>query len=272
MDNNVTVEVRKIDHISYSFLHLWSCPYASFLRYEGGLRGKTTPWLALGNALHTALESAYDKGTLFELSKALRLFKGEYNRIIDEEEVSVSYPMLKKLEAEGIEMLGLYNAQIQAGTITQKPMVVEKEFKLRFNDEISIVGRIDKIEEDESDGELAVIDYKSGKAKPDLWFLSHDLQFTTYAWACLEIYGRLPKKVVWHHLRTGELLETTRTLEDINDLKRMIQNVIDMREQGIRYRIFHDKICGQCDFRGAVCEDRVLEAKIVEGVARLAAN
>jgi len=67
--------------------------------------------------------------------------------------------------------------------------------------------RIDKIEVDEITGEYIVIDYKSGKTKPDLWFLSHDLQLTAYAWACLEKYGQLPKKVVWHHLRTGEFLK-----------------------------------------------------------------
>src|SRR3990172_6971279 len=98
------------------------------------MRGKTTPWLALGNALHLALETTHKESQTFTLTRVMRLFKTEYNRIIDEEEVSVSYPMLKKLEAEGIDMLGAYYAQIQAGTIAENPLVVEKEFKLRFND------------------------------------------------------------------------------------------------------------------------------------------
>lgn len=252
--------LEPLDHISYSHLHLLACPYAAFLRYEAALKGPTTPWLALGSALHYALEFTHKEGA-FNPQKAVKLFQDEFNRIIVDDDVFIGYPLLKKLEAEGIEMLGVYSEQIKSGIISEYPLALEKEFSIPVAG-TKIIGRIDKVEVDE-DGEYTVTDFKSGKEKPKEWDLRHNLQFTTYYWACFLIYGKYPKKLIWHHLRTGELLETVRTPYDIKNLTDMIQNAVTMREQDIRHRIFNDQICGWCDYRGDTCDDQELEQKIL---------
>lgn len=246
------------DHISYSYIHLLACPYAAFLRYEAAIKGESSVWLALGNGLHYVLEYAH-KEQDFDLKTWAKMFKGEYNRIIADEEVFVNYPQLKKLEGEGIDMLEVYHGQVESGQITRRPVDVEKEFSIPFLG-TKIVGRIDKVEEG------AVIDYKSGRYKPDPWSLRHNLQLTTYYWAHNEIYGFYPKRLVWHHLRTGELVETERTVADIDNLKRMIENALNMREQGMFHRIYNDQICGDgsgrglsCDYRGATCDSQEIE-------------
>lgn len=258
-----------LDHISYSFLSLLTCPYASFLRYDAGIKGPSTPYLALGNALHFVLENAHRDG-LFNLKTWVGDFKAEYNRIITDEEIFVNYPVLRKLENDGITMLEVYHGQIESGQITKYPVDVEKEFRIPFAG-THIVGRIDKVENE--DGELSIIDYKSGSKKPDPWLLRHNLQLTAYYWAGFEIYGRYPEKLVWHHLRTGERLETTRTPEDIDNLKRMINNALVMREQGIRHRIYNASICGDgsgrgisCDYRGSICDNPSLEEDTVKNL------
>lgn len=262
------------DHISYSYLHLFmGCPYAAFLRYEAAMRGGSSVWLALGNGLHYTLEAAH-RDNNFNLKSWASLFRAEYNRIINEEEVFVNYPQLKKSENDGISMLEMYHGQVESGQITKYPLAVEKAFRIPFAG-TSIVGRIDKTEEDDG---LTVIDYKSGKSKPDAWSLRHNVQLTTYYWAGKEIYGRYPKKLVWHHLRTGERLETERTPKDIDNLKRMIENALLMREKGIIHRVYDDNICGdgsgrgmQCDYRGAVCDDEDLEQRTLAKI-RLASE
>ena len=88
---------------------------------------------------------------------------------------------------------------------------------------------------------------------------------TVYAWAGLEKYGKLPRKMKWHHLRNGKLLETTRTLDDIEQVKRTISSVIGMNENGIRYRIYHEYICGFCEYKGDTCDDKDLEQRISLG-------
>jgi len=254
-------------HISYSFLHLLACPYAAWLRYEAAVKGPTTPWLALGNALHYALELGHNTDLESVLNPgygpwnfdlAVVLFKVEFQRIIDEEQVSIGWPQIKKLEAEGIEMLGVYNAQVIDGSIAPEPLALEKEFNLPFMG-TEIVGRIDKVEYE--DGYI-ITDFKSGQKEPTAWFLRHNLQLTAYAWACKEIYGELPKKVIWHHLRNGKRLESVRTEADIADLQKMIENAIKMNEMGMRHRIFHEQVCGQCDFVGDTCDDHELEMEM----------
>ncbi len=252
-------------HISYSYLHLLACPYAAFLRYQAAVKGPTTPWLALGNALHHGLEKAHgETGEQdFSLDLAVKEFKTELARIVEDDFVLIAWPQLKKIEGEGIEMLGRYNEQVVDGTIAARPLVLEKAFSIPFEG-VEIVGRIDKIEYD--DGYI-ITDFKSGKTAPTEWFLRHNLQLTAYAWACLELYGELPKKVVWHHLRNGKLLESERTISDIDDLRRTISNAIKMRDQDMRHRIFHEQVCGQCDYQGDLCDDKELEAEAVATVA-----
>lgn len=247
-----------LDHISYSYLHVLACPYAAFLRYEAALRGPTTPHLALGSALHSTLEIGHKEND-FDLKNWSKVFKSEYNRIITDEDVFVSYPQLKKLEAEGLQMLERYIVQIDSGQITKTNLELEKEFRIPIAGTF-LVGRIDKIETDSE----SVIDYKSGGTKPDAWFLRHDLQLTAYYWAYFETYGQYPKKLIWHHLRTGELIQTERTPDDVEQLKAMINNAVVMNTMGMRHRIFHDRVCGWCDYRGAVCDDLELEQKVVE--------
>lgn len=245
--------------ISYSYLHTFACPYAAFLRYQGGLKGKTTKYLALGNALHLALEEGH-RLVPWDFPKVVKLFKDEFMRIIWDDEVAVGWPEIKKMEGEGIKMLEIFEGQRSEGLFPATPTDIEKEFRLAFNN-IEIIGKMDRI--DIIDDQLIVSDYKSGSKEPDLWFLRHNLQFTVYAWATKELYGKLPDKIYWHHLRNGKRLETTRTDEDIAELQRTISSVIGMNENGTRYRIYHEYICGFCEYKGEICDDRELEQRII---------
>lgn len=247
--------------ISYSKLHLLACPYAAWLKYEAAVKGPTTQWIAKGVAAHTALEKGHSE-VPFNFKLVVDTFKEEFQRIIEDENVAIGWPALKKMESESITMLEKYNDRIENGTISQTPLALEAEFKLPFLT-TQVVGKIDKIEYEEGLGYI-VTDYKTGATKPDSWFLSHDLQLTTYAWACQEIYGELPAKLIWHALAKDEMLETTRTQQDIDDLKQMIANALAIKEAGIKNRIFHEKVCGQCDYSGAgnICDDRDFEEEI----------
>lgn len=255
-------------HLSYSHLHLLACPYSAFLKYQAAVKGPTTKWIALGNAVHHGIEKAhvddlFDSPQAYNVEQAIALFKEEFLRIVEDEQVSIGWPELKKMEAEGIEMLVQYDAQINEGIISPTPLALEQPFEIPFLD-TAIVGRIDKIEQDEQG--YIVTDFKTGKSKPTQWSLSHNVQLSTYAWAVREKYGVLPYKLVWAHLRTGELLETTRTEQDITDVQNMVGNAIAINEAGIRTRIYHDNVCNMCDYQGPTCDDRELENQALEAL------
>lgn len=258
MDNSIP------DHLSYSSLHLLACPYAFWLKYDHGMVGPTTPWLALGSALHHSLEITHNDG-LFNLRNAVTNFKDKYKGIIEDDDVFIGYPQMRKLENEGIEMLERYDAQIKSGQISDHPLAMEAAFAIPIAG-TSLVGKIDRLDIDD-DGEYTVTDYKSGKKKPEAFDLRNNLQFTSYAWAVKIMKGKLPKKLVWHHLRTGELLETERNEQDIKNLMAMIENAVFLKVNGVKHRIFHEGVCGWCDFKGPdICTNYELEAKLLAKV------
>jgi RecB family exonuclease len=224
------------------------------------MRGPTTPPLALGNALHHALEKGHYQPTL-KLEKFVEIFLEEHQRIVKEEEVFISYPEIKKNESEGAEMLQRYFKGLERGTYDVAPLALEKEFELTIEG-VKIVGKIDKIEE--TDEGIAVIDYKTGRKEPLSWYLKTNLQFTAYWWAAKEIYGEYPAKAIWHHLRNGKLLETTRTEWDIDQLKRLVEASVKLQEQDIRPRIYHERVCEWCPFMGDTCDDPNLEQQILD--------
>jgi RecB family exonuclease len=191
---------------------------------------------------------------------ATKLFLHDFNRQIEEDDIFVTYPQLKKAQADGQEMLVRFFDQHDKGILDPHPIGVEKAFKLPLVG-INIVGKIDRVERD--DKGIIVIDYKTGAKKPVDWILRKNLQFSAYAWACNEIYGEFPYKVAWHHLRTGELLYSERTEWDIDQLKRIVEAAVLMQSQDIRYRIYHDQVCHQCDFAGNACDDPDLEQQIL---------
>lgn len=253
--------------VSYTFLHLLACPYAAFLRYEARLKGGTTHSLALGNAVHLALEKThlYDKAGkatgIIGLQGSLGLYMTEYTRLTQEDQFFATYPQIKKAQAEGVEMIERYHTQMESGKISKTPLAVEKEFRLPIAG-IDIVGKIDKVEET-PDG-LIVTDYKSGSRKPDEWFLRRNLQFTAYYWACKQVYGEYPYRVQWHHLRTGQLLTSERSEWDVEQLQRIVEAAVQMQDLNIRYRVYHEQICGWCDYKGAICDDPTLEQSILD--------
>lgn len=251
-----------LKQISYTYLHLLACSYASFLKYEGRIKGGTTHSLAAGNAIHLALEKMYKPDGIIPIEGAIGIFNTEYTRLTQEEQFFATYPQIKKAQAEGAEMIERYYAQTEKGFISKFPLAVEQEFRLPIGDTV-IVGKIDKVELEE-DG-YVVTDYKSGSRKPDDWFLRRNLQFTAYYWACKEIYGEYPVRVQWHHLRTGQILTSERNEWDIEQLKRLVDTAVHLQDEGLRARIYHEQVCGWCPYAGAnnECDDPNLESEIL---------
>lgn len=240
-----------------------ACPYASFLRYTAAVKAPPSEYAARGISLHKALEEEH-RDKEFNLDRAIVIFKKEFLRWVEEEDVFIQWPKFKKMESEGIDYLERYYLGLRAGDFPA-PTSVEEEFTIPFEG-IEVVGKIDV----ETDGdELIVTDYKSASAKPDPWMLKHNLQFTCYAWATLEKRGRLPDKLIWHHLKTGERLETFRTMEDIEQLKQIIRNALIMNREGIKHRVFHESVCDLCEYSGtrgrrnAICDDTEWEQRLV---------
>lgn len=167
----------------------------------------------LGSALHKSIEEFYANATPPKLT-----FNKEFYNGVSYAESSVG--TVGKDSPTQVALLG--QAILDSLDWSLKPTELEMAFSLPFPNKESPVctlrGVIDMII---SGG--VIIDHKSTKVKPSLKKLSENYQFTLYAWAYRELYGSLPDKVYWHHLRTHEFLEA----DVLSDLDKRIEIIAD---------------------------------------------
>lgn len=125
-----------------------------------------TPFLVYGNAVHTALEEYFnaskdakmvlDRDMLIAyFKKAMArsvLFDGEYERYTE----------------RGVIALGMYHDVYHEiwSTNLATELYIKRRYPLNDGDELTISGKLDKVEflESEAGGNVRVIDYKTGKA------------------------------------------------------------------------------------------------------------
>lgn len=153
----------------------------------------------LGTALHKAIELYYKEGTRPTLT-----FLHVMNSTIEEWEAA-KYK---------INMAGYFTQAIKVGKDILdkfdwkkfKPIELELAFVLPFPNAlhpiVNITGYIDMV-----DKQGWVVDHKSTSYAPGLNQLAFDPQFLIYTWAYNELYGSMPDKVIWNHLRTHKLYE-----------------------------------------------------------------
>lgn len=151
----------------------------------------------MGTALHKAIEAHYK-----DFANPLSTFQEVMRNTLTEWEST-------GLTIKGAEYFtkGMKDGQSILKTFDWnrwKPKELEYEFTLPFpnaeNPIVMITGLIDLI-----DIHGTIADHKSSKTAPNQDELDNNPQFLIYAWAYKQIWGALPNKVIWNHLRTGKL-------------------------------------------------------------------
>jgi putative RecB family exonuclease len=139
----------------------------------------------------------------------------------------------------------------------RQPLGVERTVSLR-TETLAVTGRLDRL--DDRDGELVVVDYKTGRARLTDDDARTSLPMALYAAAVAAMFGRPCERVELHHLATGETLAHVHTPETLqrkvaeaesiaSDLRRADA---DYRQLGAESPLFEPRvspICPWCDFR-----------------------
>jgi RecB family exonuclease len=143
----------------------------------------------------------------------------------------------------GIKLLTDYYNKNADRPITH--MALEKSFNIKI-DGVKFFGRIDRI--DSLDGNsVEIIDYKTGTPKNQKE-VDNDSQVTIYAIAAKEALGYDPKLLSLYFVETGEKLTTTRTPEQLNDMKTEVHEVLEKMRKG-EYAATPGMQCNWCDFK-----------------------
>jgi CRISPR/Cas system-associated exonuclease Cas4 (RecB family) len=190
-----------------------TCPKLFYYNYVEKLEEPRHVLTIMGSALHKSIENFYKKN----IPPLVTFNKEFYNGVsFAENEVGL------KGRDTPVQVALLGQSIIDSIQWDFKPTELEKSFMLPFPNKENPVcimrGIIDMILEDG-----IIIDHKSSKTKPTKKKLADNYQFTIYAWAYRELYGKLPEVVYWHHLRTAELI----TADVLTDFEEKLTNIVN---------------------------------------------
>lgn len=208
---------KKVIATSYSQIDTYlNCPYKWYMSYLLGYRKNVkAEALDLGSAVHETLEDYFNSvkngktPTLAEAHNILDLnldmndipYLSEENKVVAEEQHHNMIDGLSKGESNLAEFMK-----------DKEVVACEKDFRLKIDlpfdiiydgekyNSIYIIGSIDFITKDKN-GNLYVIDFKSGKTLFKPKKLKENLQLKIYSIVVQRIYGRLPVSTQYYFTR-----------------------------------------------------------------------
>jgi RecB family exonuclease len=139
----------------------------------------------------------------------------------------------------------------------RQPVGIERSVSLKTG-EVAITGRIDRL--DDRDGELVVVDYKTGRQVPTDDDARTSLPLALYAVACARMFRRPCRRVELHHVPTGTVAAHEHTDESLerkvaeaesiaSDLRRADADYAEVGVESTRFAPRPSALCSWCDFR-----------------------
>jgi putative RecB family exonuclease len=139
----------------------------------------------------------------------------------------------------------------------RQPVGIERSVSLK-TDEIAVTGRVDRL--DDRDGELVVVDYKTGRQVPTDDDARTSLPLALYAVASSRMFRRPCHRVELHHVPSGTVAVHEHTDESLarkvaeaesiaSDLRRADADFKEMGVESTRFEARTSAICSWCDFR-----------------------
>lgn len=144
----------------------------------------------------------------------------------------------------------------------RQPVGLERSVSLK-TEALALTGRVDRL--DDRDGELVVVDYKTGRQVPTDDDARTSLPLALYAAAVSRMFRRPCLRVELHHVPTARVVAHDHTPESLqrkvaeaesiaSDLRRADAEFL---EQGVESRSFAPRpsaLCGWCDYRAHCAE------------------
>ena len=213
-----------IDDMVWSFSRVEAfenCPHRWYLRYIRRCKEKDKFYASYGSFIHKLIERYYN-GELTK-SEMLTTFLRDFKK-----EVRGFRPKASTLK-KFIDGAVVYLTNFEP--FPYKMVAVEKKVEFEIEG-IKFVGYIDFLGEDESDGELVVVDNKSrdlrprsSRPKPTVKDKELDAilrQLYIYCVAVEQEYGRLPKALCINCFRTNVFINEPFSLEAYEEAKKWV--------------------------------------------------
>ena len=218
------------------------CPLRFRFEYLDQIPHRASPALAFGRAFHRTLER-FHREQVTKLPAAQTLFEQVWAQILAEDRPRFENNNQEpEYAALGRELLEQY---LPSPPAQRPPLLLEYPFALEL-DGHTLTGTVDRI--DEADGGLVILDYKTGKRRPNQARLDDDLQFSLYSWGVTVTLDLPVVRCEYLHLRKMETFVTHRGPEHFQHLR---QEVLPQVLRGIQAGVFPPSPnfwCCYCDY------------------------
>jgi DNA helicase-2/ATP-dependent DNA helicase PcrA len=226
------------------------CPLQYKYRYVIKIPIPTSAVLGFGDVMHKSMQEFYQHVIKGEHPTKQTLLSIYENKWKSNGFMSKSYE--KDMKQHGIELLNEY---FDRGYDQKtKTIAVEQGFKIKITKDITLGGRIDRVDR-KPDGTLEIIDYKTGAA-PKKRDPSEDFQLSLYALAATDkgVFGEKPEHLLvsFYFFEGQERISGTRSKEQLEKVK---EEIVETAKD-IGTSDFHPTpgmYCAFCEFR-LICE------------------
>jgi DNA helicase-2/ATP-dependent DNA helicase PcrA len=202
------------------------------------LSAKPAAAMQYGAAIHRVLKTYFDSVRLGRPKTEQELID-LFRQDLADAKIQETYQH-ELYENQGLTQLSDFLASAHAIDGSQV-LHTEESFEIRIG-ETSVVGRIDRIDK-RPDGTVAIIDYKTGKAR-DQEDADQSLQLSLYAIAAEEKWGYKVGALIFHNLEENVPVITSRTASDLLAARARVNDAA----QGIAAGVFDAKAGIHCNF------------------------
>ena len=231
------VQPIKIDYLSYSQIETFeTCPLHYKLKYILKVPTPASASASFGTSMHAALKDFYTE-VLNSKNQTLNSKKINEKLLFDLLEknwVKEGFKS-KKQENDFFDKGKLYlSGFLKSGFNPKiKNLVLEQPFTIPMDKNLKIGGRFDRVD-DLGNGEIEIIDYKTGEKVPSQKEADKDPQLSFYALAAskipMEPFGKGVDKIKLslYYLHEQKKITTTRT---VKQLEKIVNDIYKVREE-----------------------------------------
>jgi len=208
------------------------------LERDWRIPAKPAAAMQYGAAIHRVLKTYFDSirlGRPKTEDELIELFRAD----LASAKIQESYQH-ELYEQQGVVQLTDFLAGASAVDASQV-LQTEESFEIHVGD-ITVVGRIDRIDR-RPDGTVAIIDYKTGKAR-DQEDADKSLQLSLYAIAAEEKWGYKVGALIFYNLQENAPVITTRSAADLPAAPSLVNETAN----GIANNVVNAKLGNHCNF------------------------
>ncbi len=238
-----------VNFLSFSQINTFqTCPLLYRYRYLQRIPVLPSVALSFGDIIHKALQEI---GESFKQGKKVSL--KQIKEILAQKWTPIGFTdqaQEKKMKREGIKILKQFVHDFDSQT---KIVALETPFAIRFNPQLKIGGKIDRL--DKVGRGLEIVDYKTGR----VWSqkeVDDSLQMTVYGLAAADpgLYHTEPEKMkfTFHFLNGGIKISTRRTKKELVLARKEIEKLAKEISQS-DFEPTPGRWCDFCDYK-LICE------------------